>query len=119
MEFTGTKINSFKNEMLKAMQDPKFPAEIRQGVMDGSLKIVDAAIYSAKVLDKTSKELMVASDNKKEGLTNINNRKLEATNYFLLGAIRLQTATISGTTDADVAKANFGVVSNYFWNYRC
>ena len=90
MEFTGTKINSFKNELLMAIQDPKVPAEIRQAVMKGDLKIVDAAIYSAKVLDKTSKELMVASDNKKEGLTNINNRKLEATNYFLLGVPLIQ-----------------------------
>lgn len=111
--FVGTKIASAKLEMEAAMSI--LPADVQAGLNAGTLKMVDAIIYSAKALNAdTTIELMEASDNKKEGITNLNNRKLEALNYFLLKGIRLQTATVSGSdpiTDAVIAAQNYdGIV---------
>lgn len=107
--FTQTKLSTSKLEMneMKAL----LPLEIREGLENGTLKMVDAVIYSSKALDNaTSKELMAASDNQKEGITNLNNRKLEAVQYFMLKGIRLRSASISGEaaiTEQNIAEADF------------
>lgn len=105
----GTKISTSRLEFLEKMGD--IPAEIVNGLRDGSLKFVDFVAYSAKNLaGATTKELMEAADNQKEGICNVNNRKMEAIQYFCVKGIRLQSAVISGTdaiTDTTIATAAF------------
>lgn len=107
--FAQTKLSTSKLEMKEMMA--ALPVEIREGLSNGSLKMVDAVIYSSKALDNaTSKELMAASDNQKEGITNLNNRKLEALQYFMLKGIRLRTAKIEGSeaiTEQNIAEADY------------
>lgn len=114
MDFQGTSINSAENELLARIS--QLPANVQEGLRNGTLKIVDSIIYSTKVLDSSSKELMSAADNKVEGITNINNRKLEALNYFILDSVRLQTATVSATTDAALAGASFDTPADFVAN---
>ena len=107
--FAQTKLSTSKMEMNEMMA--LLPSEIREGLASGNLKLVDAVIYSSKALDNaTSKELMAASDNQREGITNLNNRKLEALQYFMLKGIRLRTATIEGSdaiTEQNIAEADY------------
>lgn len=110
----GTNINLSESELRSRIS--QLPSNVQEGLRNGSLKIVDSIIYSTKVLDSGSKELMSAADNKVEGITNINNRKLEALNYFLLDSIRLQTATVNGSSDADLAKASFDEPADFVAN---
>ena len=80
------------------------PDHIRQHIASGSVKIVNQAFY--KILHFTGRqgELMFNADTKKAGDTNINARKLEDNNFFLLTSIILQSATA-----ANLATANFGL----------
>lgn len=87
------------------------PDDVKQGLLNGSLKVVNFVAYSAKNLaGATYKELMEASDNMLESITNVNNRKMEALQYFLVKGIRLQSAVIAGEsaiTETTIATAAF------------
>lgn len=87
------------------------PEDIQTGLNNQSLKVVDFVAYSSKNLaGATIKELMEASDNQLEGITNVNNRKMEALQYFLVKGVRLTSAVIAGETaitDTTIATAAF------------
>lgn len=89
----------------------KLPADVQAGLQNGTLKVVDFVAYSSKNLaGATIKELMEASDTQTEGITNINNRKMEAIQYFLVKGVRLTSAVIAGEsaiTDTTIATAAF------------
>ncbi len=108
----ASKLTTSKIEILERFEN--LPQEVRQGLDNGTLKLADTIFYSAKALGgATTKELMEASDTQKEGVTNMNNRKLEAGRYFLPLTIRLLGAAIEGTdaiTDKDIALADFKVL---------
>lgn len=108
--FSNTKLATSKLDMQEFIGN--LPVDIQNGLANGTLKLVDTVIYSAKFLGgATTKELMLSSDNQKEGITNINNRKLEALQYFCLKGIRLLSAPVAaeaaeGVQAADVADVN-------------
>lgn len=92
--FSQTKISTSKLDMMEYIGS--LPNDIQAGLQSGSLKLVDSIIYSSKFLGgSTTKELMLSSDNQKEGVTNLNNRKLEALQYFVLSGIRLLSANVA------------------------
>lgn len=90
--------------------------DVKKALETKTLTLVDAVLYSAKALgDNTTKELMDAADNQKSGVTNVNNRKLEAGQYMLVKAVRLQTATIAGTdpiSEANITAADYDTKIN-------
>ena len=91
-----------RQEFLKASE--KFLPEVKAALANGSFTTVDTVLYSAKALGaETSKELMQSKDTQLEGVTNVNNRKLEAGQYMLLTGVRMQTATIAGADAIDNA----------------
>lgn len=116
--FASSAMTSSKIEILERFDI--LPMEIRSGLDNGTLKLTDAAIYSAKALgNATTKELMEASDTQKEGLTNVNNRKLEAGRYFCPLYIRVLGATIEGSDAIDekaIAAAKFDVLPDFALN---
>jgi hypothetical protein len=92
-----------RQEFLNASN--KLLPEVKAAIANGTLTLVDAVIYSARALNAdTSIELMQSSDTQREGVTNVNNRKLESGQYMLLKGIRLQTAAIAGSDAIDAAK---------------
>ncbi len=107
--FSNTKLASSKGDFLDIV--PMLPEGYRELVNKGAVRLVDRSFYSVKALgNSTSKELMQASDTQKDGITNVNNRKMETSQYFLLKGIRIQTANIAGEgeiTDDVMASADF------------
>ena len=107
--FSNTKLATSKSDFLDVVN--VLPERYRELVKQGAVRLVDRSFYSVKALENsTTKELMAASDTQKVGITNVNNRKMEASQYFLLKGIRIQTANIAGAdeiTDAKLAAADF------------
>lgn len=114
--FVGTKNSTSLIEMEKLAEQGVLPVEIVDRLANHTLKIVDASFYATRKVSAGTTELMQASDNKVEGVTNLNNRKMEAAQYFLLKGIRVLSATVSGDSAADLAGASFGVASDVIKN---
>lgn len=113
--FVSTKVSTSKLEMLNTLANLE-DKTIYQKVLNGDLKPVDAAIYSVKLLDASTKELMQASDNQKEGITNLNNRKMEASQHFMISGIRLLSAQVANGNESTLAGAAFDVAADFILN---
>ncbi len=80
---------------------PQVKPEIRSALKEGKLQLVDSNIYSIKDMAETkSLELMSNSDDRVEGKTNLNARKLEAGTAFCITAIQLLGGAKAAGTDA-------------------
>lgn len=117
--FVGTRIASAKAEFearLRAI-DPNLVAAIKSG----SVHTVDCEIYVVRHLaSDTTIELMQASDNKKVGITNINNRHLEASTYMLVTGIVMLSKTdstnLATANEANMAAAAYDVIPSTIAN---
>jgi hypothetical protein len=79
------------------------PPTIQQGLANRSMQITDLVLYFTKKVGKSPKlELMENADVKAVGRTNVNARKLEAGQYFLMTGYSIQSAV-----NADVSAANY------------
>ena len=83
------------------------PEDIQTAISVGQLQLVDEVFYSIKRIGTlTDVELMAAADDKIEGVTNVDRRKIEANKWSLLCGIQLlsglpATATASADTDKE------------------
>ena len=79
------------------------PDHIRMAIAKNAVKVVNNAFYrilSISGLKQT--DLMFNADTKLSGVTNVNSRKLEENNFFLLTSIILQSGTFTSQPwDAD------------------
>ena len=74
------------------------PDNIREGLANKRVKIVNQAFYSIYNFGgQRQNDLMFNADSKESGITNVNSRKLEENNFFLLTSIILQTGTYTET----------------------
>jgi hypothetical protein len=72
------------------------PDHIRKAIAANAIKIVNNAFY--RIFDFSGlkqNDLMLNADTKLSGITNVNSRKLEENNFFLLTSIILQTGTFT------------------------
>ena len=72
------------------------PEHIRRAIAGNAIKIVNNAFY--RIFDFSGlkqNDLMLNADTKLSGVTNVNSRKLEENNFFLLTSIILQTGTFT------------------------
>ena len=72
------------------------PDHIRKAIASNAIKIVNNAFY--RIFDFSGlkqNDLMLNADTKLSGVTNVNSRKLEENNFFLLTSIILQTGTFT------------------------
>jgi len=72
------------------------PEHIRKAIAGNAIKIVNNAFY--RIFDFSGlkqNDLMLNADTKLSGVTNVNSRKLEENNFFLLTSIILQTGTFT------------------------
>lgn len=75
------------------------PDHIRKAIAANAIKIVNNAFY--KIFDFSGlkqNDLMLNADTKLSGVTNVNSRKLEENNFFLLTSIIIQTAIFASKT---------------------
>ena len=90
------------------------PDNIREALVNRRLKIVNQAFYRISNFGtKQQDDLMFNADSKESGVTNVNSRKLEENNFFLLTSIILQSVEI-GTTP--ISDAVFGVIGRAIRN---
>ncbi len=72
------------------------PDNIRMAIAANKIKVVNNAFYrTADISGQKQLDLMLNADTKLSGVTNVNSRKLEENNFFLLVAIILQTGTFT------------------------
>jgi len=83
------------------------PEAIRTSLASGALKVVNKAYYRIIEFNGKQNDLMQNADSKVPGITNINSRKLEVNEYFLLTSIILQCGTKANDTD-DPCITEFG-----------
>ncbi|MBR6250487.1 MAG: hypothetical protein IKR17_04730 [Bacteroidales bacterium] len=113
--FVGTKIASGITEFAARLSkiDPNLTAAIK----NGSVQVVDYALYCSRNLEKsTTIEAFQASDDKKVGVTNLNKRQLEANTYFLVTGIQVLESTKAIGGDVTVDNAEYGVIGNLIAN---
>jgi len=83
------------------------PQEIVEGLKAQTLQISDAELYCNKSIDVAAyAELWANSDVALAGVTNINNRKLEPSQYFLMTGISLMSGT-----GADAKAVDYGLIA--------
>jgi hypothetical protein len=79
------------------------PEHIRRAIASNAIKIVNNAFY--RIFDFSAlkqNDLMLNADTKLSGVTNVNSRKLEENNFFLLTSIILQSGKFTDKPyDAD------------------
>lgn len=79
----------------------EMPIEVQKAYADKRLKIVDSVIYSQKCMaGAVTIDLMENSDTASAGVTNLNNRKMEALNYFCVTGVRLLSKTVTPSSSA-------------------
>lgn len=87
---------------------------LKNALMNGTVQSVDFDIYATRDLKSdTTIELMQSSDSKKVGITNINDRKLEANTYALITGVQLLSAEATGD---DMLTAKYDVISDIIAN---
>ena len=106
---------SSKNATGKAMYERllfALPPDIQQAIRDGRLQLVDEILYSVKRIGGLrDHELMESGDNKENGITNVDRRKIEANKWALITGIQL----LSGV-NANPEQTAFDVCHNHILN---
>lgn len=112
----GTSIATAKQEMEARLS--AIEPNLANAVRSGAVHTVDFEMYTNRHLKSdTTIDLMQSSDTKKVGITNVNNRKLEANTYALVTGIQLlstpklgENETLADSDDA-VSTAAYGQIS--------
>lgn len=111
--FVGTKIAQGITEFAARLS--RIDANLAAAVKNGSVQVVDSAIYTARPLaSDTTIEIFQSADDKKVGVSNINKRQLEANTYMLVTAIQLVFGDCSG--DKTMGEVDFGVIDETIGN---
>ena len=107
--FIGTWFTRGKSEFEARMG--KIDKAVADALINGVLHTVDYSMYATRYLGaETTVELMQSSDTKKVGITNLNNRKLEASTYAYLTGMQLLEATVSGSSEEAIKSATYGKI---------
>lgn len=106
---TGTTISTAKQEF--EARAKYIEQNLYNALQKGTVQSVDFDIYATRALQSdTTIELMQSSDSKKVGITNVNDRKLEANTYALVTGIQILMAEVKGTSDTELMDGDYGVI---------
>ncbi|MBA3705986.1 MAG: hypothetical protein H0W84_08840 [Bacteroidetes bacterium] len=90
--------NGSRGKMLRLL--PYFPPEIRRGLMEKRLQLVDSEYYFVKSVAGVKNIKMIQdTDNKSAGLGNVSKQKLEKDNHFCLSGVVLLTGVAANKED--------------------
>lgn len=107
--FIGTWFSRGKSEFEARMG--KIDKAVAEAMIGGVLHTVDFSMYATRYLGAdTTIELMQSSDTKKVGITNVNNRKLEASTYAFFTGMQLLAASPSADTEEAIKSAEYGKI---------
>lgn len=112
--FAGTTIGTSRTEFLERTS---LVAGLQNDLENKVKKLADAVIFGTKVMGGSSvKEIFEAKDTTRDSITNLNNAKLEAGQYFLLEKVRVLSATVTADTDAQLAGASYDIPADAILN---
>lgn len=112
---TGTTLSTAKQEF--EARAKYIEQNLYNALQKGTVQSVDFDIYATRALQQdTTIELMQSADSKKVGITNINDRKLEANTYAFVTGIQILMAEVGENTEASLAKANYGQIDELMAN---
>lgn len=106
---TGTTLSTAKQEF--EARAKYIEQNLYNALQKGTVQSVDFDIYATRALQQdTTIELMQSADSKKVGITNINDRKLEANTYAFVTGIQILMAKVAATDEKSLAAADYGVI---------
>ena len=106
---TGTTLSTAKQEF--EARAKYIEQNLYNALQKGTVQSVDFDIYATRALQQdTTIELMQSADSKKVGITNINDRKLEANTYAFVTGIQILMAKVTATDEKSLAAADYGVI---------
>lgn len=112
---TGTTISTAKQEF--EARSKYIEANLYKALQNGTIQSVDFDIYATRHLESdTTIELMQSSDSKKVGITNVNDRKLEANTYAFITGIQILEASVSENNESSLMAADYGVIDEVVAN---
>lgn len=105
----GTTNSTAKSEFEARLNN--IDSTIATAVAEGKARITDYSLYTAKALaGNLNQEIFEAKDQKEVGVCNINNRKLEASQYMLITGVQVLSGTLANEGDP-VRGVEFGKIS--------
>lgn len=108
-QFVGTWFAKGKSEFEARMN--RIDKAVAEAMINGILHTVDFSMYATRYLGAdTTVELMQSADTKKVGITNVNNRKLEASTYAYFTGMQLMEASVSGNTEDALRSGDYGKI---------
>ena len=106
---TGTPIATAKQEF--EARSKFIEQNLYKALQNGSIQSVDFDLYATRYLAAdTTIELMQSSDSKKVGITNINDRKLEANTYAFITGVQLLMAEVKDGNEDSLMAADFKAI---------
>lgn len=104
---------SAKAEFEKRIKN--LPKGIQNAIMQGRLQVVDYKIYNVKPVGaQSNKELWESQDVKVYGMTNVNNRMLEANKWFLMTGIQILSGVNANPKAATFSIADTNILNGEF-----
>lgn len=113
----GTNLSSRDEAMLRL---GALPADIRKGLADKRLQLVDTVFYVVKTPGAaTTQKMLTNADTKSVGISNIANGKLDKDQHMLLTHIRLTSgAALAGAAAAAFGTAELGILNGQV-EFKC
>lgn len=112
--YVGSTLSTAKAEFEARLNT--IDSSIATAVANGKARITDYSLYTAKALaGNLNQEIFEAKDQKEVGVCNINNRKLEASQYMLITAVQVLAVELSAA-GGDFKTASFGKIPAKFAN---
>lgn len=102
---TGARSQGSRAEMEKRFGE--LPANIKEGLVKGQLRLADNVIYSIKQVSSKTIKLFETQDTKSIGITNVSNAKLPKNQAFLVSGITLLAGVSADLTKDKVMATNF------------
>lgn len=91
----------------------ELPANIKEALVKGDLRLADAIVYSIKQVTSKTTKMFETQDTKAIGITNISNAKLPKNQALLVSGITLLCGTSVDTTKDKVMATDYRAIENY------
>ncbi len=112
--YVGSTLSTAKAEFEARLN--AIDSSIAAAIANGKARITDCSLYTAKALaGNLNQEIFEAKDQKEVGVCNINNRKLEASQYMLITAVQVLAVELPNAGD-DFKTAEFAKIPARFAN---
>jgi hypothetical protein len=108
---TGAASKGSRAEMERHFKE--LPQHIKDGLVNGSLRLADSVIYSIKPVTSKTIKLFETQDDKETGIRSISNAKLPKNQAFLVSGVVLLAGVAADSTKDKVLATNFDKIESF------